>query len=104
MEERSQFDVMNPYGDKQVLREPGAVPDADPYNPGPPLPEHVQRMAAETQTVVTNLKKLDQFIGGSVFITLPQLDKQLLSQQRSEMTEYAKTLSLRYCMALLTHG
>ena len=89
---------------KQVLKEPGAVPDVDPYNPGPPLPLHVQRMAAETQTVVTNLKKLDQFIGGAVFNSLPYLDKQLLSQQRNEMVEYAKTLSLRYCMALLAHG
>ena len=95
MEKRSQFDVMNPYGDDQVLKEPGAIPNADPFKPGPPLPPHVQRMAAETQTVVTNLKKLGEFMAGTVFPTLPLLDRQLMSQQYQQMTEYAKTLSLR---------
>jgi len=104
MEKRSQFDVPNPYEVRQKLKEPGAVPDVDPFKPGESLPLHVQRMAVETQTVVTNLRKLGEFMSGTVYPTLPLLDRQLMSQQYQEMTEYAKTLSLRYCMALLAHG
>jgi hypothetical protein len=89
---------------KQVLREPGASFTGDPFNPEKPLPEHVQRMAVETQTVVTNLRKLSEFTKGQVFPTLPQLEQMLMFDQLEQMTAYAKTLSLRYCMALLDHG
>ena len=104
MEKRSQFDVPNPYEGRKVLKEPGAVPDVDPFKPGKPLPMHVQRMAAETQTVVTNLRKLGEFLGGKIYQDLPLLEQQLMTQQYQQMVEYAKTLSLRYCMALLDHG
>lgn len=92
-------------GVKQVLREPGAPFTGDPYVPSKPMPEHVQRMAVETQTVVTNLRKLSEFIqDGTVFRSLPVLEQQLMFDQKEQMTAYAKTLSLRYCMALLEHG
>ena len=99
MTNESRFNVMNPYENRNSWKNLSGP--TDPFNPEAALPGHVQRMAKETQTVVTNLKKLDQFIGGTVFANLPQLDKQLLTQQRDEMVEYAKILSLRYCMALL---
>lgn len=34
---------------------------------------------------------------------LPTLDRMLLVEQRTQMQEYAKTLSLRYFMAFLKH-
>jgi hypothetical protein len=92
----------------QKLKEPGATPNVDPFNPldQKVMPLHVQRMAAETQTVVTNLRKLSEFVENpsSAFASLPRLEQQLMLKQRDQMQDYARTLSLRYCMALLDHG
>lgn len=93
--------------EEQKLREAGAKFTGDPYNPmTKPMPEHAQRMAMETQTVVNNLRKLSEFISddAGVFPTLPLLERMLMLEQRDQMTAYARTLSLRYCMALLDYG
>lgn len=82
-----------------------------PFGAGNPLvgdavkvPDHVARMAVETQDVVKRLRSLTGFMETKTFKELPDLDKALLYDQKEQMTDYAKTLSLRYCMALLDHG
>lgn len=105
MTKRSQFDVMNPYGDEQVLREPGAKFTGDPYNPQQKvMPEFAQRMSVELQELVRRLQSLEGYIATKSFTELDPLNRELLQQQRDEMLGYAKTLSLRYTVALLTYG
>lgn len=66
-------------------------------------PEVRQRlMATETQEILTRLKNLDGFLQTKTYAELPALDQRLLLDQRREMEAYARTLCLRYCMALLT--
>lgn len=90
---------------KQVLREPGTIPDVDPYNPQQKvMPEFAQRMSVELQELVRRLQSLERYIATKPFTKLDPLNHELLRRQRDEMLEYAKTLSLRYTVALLTYG
>ena len=77
--------------------------DTNPLN-GKVLPPHVQRMAVETQEVMVRLRNLDGFLQTKTYQELSTLEQALLQDQREEMLAYARTLSLRYCMALLDHG
>lgn len=88
---------------KQVLLTPGKPFDGNPYNPPAPLPEYAQRLAEETQQTITRLVSLAGYTETKAFTKLPYYKQQLLVEQRREMEHYAKTLSLRYCMALLEH-
>ena len=88
---------------EQVLPTPGKPFDGDPYNPPAPLPEYAQRLAQETQQTITRLVSLSGYIQTKTFKELPQLKQNLMYQQRDEMENYAKSISLRYCMALLEH-
>ena len=76
----------------------------DPFNPAKPLPDHVKRMAEETQQIVARLRNLSGFIETKTFKELPTHEQALMFDQLEQMTAYAKTLSLRYCTALLDHG
>ena len=76
----------------------------EPFNPDNPIPDHVRRMASETQDVVKRLRNLEGFLETKTFKALTILDQALMFDQKNQMTEYAKTLSLRYCMALLDHS
>ena len=105
MEKRSKFDTMHLYDDKQVLREPGAKFTGDPYDPQQKvMPEFAQRMSVELQELVRRLQKLEEYLTTKAFTELDSLNRELLQQQRERMLEYAKTLSLRYTVALLTYG
>lgn len=88
---------------EQVLPTPGKPFDGDPYNPPAPLPEYAQRLAEETQQTITRLVNLAGYMETKTFTELSFFKQQLLVEQRREMEQYAKTLSLRYCMALLEH-
>lgn len=90
---------------EQILPTPGAKFTGDPYNPPPPpFPEYAQRLSVETQETVVRLVNLSGYIETKSFKELPVFKQHLLVKQKSEMEEYAKSLSLRYCMALLEHG
>ena len=71
------------------------------YKETPPLAPHVLRMKEELDDLVYRLKKLSAFIDTQPFNELPELDQRLLREQRTSMTEYGRTLSLRYTMAVL---
>ena len=88
---------------EQVLLTPGKPFDGNPYNPPAPLPEYAQRLAEETQQTITRLVNLDGYMNTKTYGELTPLKRSLLYQQRQEMEAYAKTVSLRYCMALLEH-
>lgn len=105
MEKQSQFDTMHLYDDKQMLREPGAKFTGNPYDPQQKvMPEFAQRMSVELQELVRRLQKLEGYTATKSFTELDPLNRELLQRQRDEMLEYAKTLSLRYTVALLTYG
>ena len=88
-----------------MLKEPGAPFTGDPYTyRSKPMPEWAQRLSVEVSTTVRNLRKLSAFVGSPEFVNLPVLDQRLMVEQRGSMEEYAKVVSLRYCMALLEHG
>lgn len=88
---------------EQVLPTPGKPFTGDPYNPPAPLPEYAQRLAEETQQAITRLVNLAGYMETKTFGELPVYKQRLLSEQRQELEQYAKTVSLRYCMALLEH-
>lgn len=91
--------------EKQLLKEPGDKFTGDPYNPQQKvMPEFAQRMSVELQELVRRLQNLEGYIATKSFAELDPLNRELLQQQRDEMLEYAKTLSLRYTVALLTYG
>ena len=75
----------------------------NPYGTGtlPPLPEHVVRMEEETRQLVKQLRNLATFMETKTYSDLPALEQELMAAQRHQMEGYAKTLSLRYFMALL---
>lgn len=60
-----------------------------------PLQPHQQRVVDERTELVEKLGKLDKFIDGDVFDTLPPEDQKLLEVQQSLMTHYAKILDQR---------
>lgn len=68
------------------------------------LPEHVQRMAEEAQQVITRYRNLAAFVHTKTFKELLVHEQALMFDQLEQMAAYAKTLSLRYCLALLDHG
>lgn len=75
--------------------------EIDPYNPQPPAAEYIQRMSEELKQLIRRLENLTGFMETKSFAELSDLKRELLIQQKKEMTAYAGTLSLRYYMAWL---
>lgn len=59
------------------------------------LAPHQQRVVAEHRDLTEKITKLDEFIRGDVFTTLPNDEQSRLSRQLSFMRGYANTLSDR---------
>lgn len=90
--------------EEPTLPTPGAPNTTDPFNPPmTPFPEYAQRLAVETKETIARLVNLSGYIETKGFRELPVFKQHLLVKQKGEMEEYAKSLSLRYCMALLEH-
>lgn len=53
------------------------------------------RLLVETQETATRLNKLNAFMAGDVFPTLPREDKDLLYSQQRVMSEYVQILGKR---------
>lgn len=62
---------------------------------------HVVRMVHELTELKTKIEALKIFNAGSVYLTLPELDRNLLEQQLIYMEAYAMILNQRYDLATL---
>ncbi len=62
---------------------------------------HGERMVAELEELAGRVKKLHDFIeGSSIFLTLSEVEQELMQVQLSAMTAYAGALNLRVRLAL----
>lgn len=62
---------------------------------------HVVRMVHELTELKTKIEALKIFNAGSVYETLPQLDRDLLKNQLFHMGAYLEILQRRYDLATL---
>lgn len=56
---------------------------------------HEQRVVVERDELIDKLSRLDAFIAGPNFESLPYEDRKLLTIQRSSMTAYCECLNTR---------
>ena len=57
--------------------------------------EYIQRLLEETQQTAGRLNKLNQFMAGDLFPTLPREDKDLMYEQQRAMSTLVQILGKR---------
>lgn len=58
-------------------------------------PDAIARLLAETQETAARLNKLNAFMAGDIFPSLPREDKDLLYSQQRVMSKYVQILGKR---------